>query len=274
MTSAIDSAAYDRSRYSDDDYRSAFDDDLLGERIGPPLASRRTRLARRFAVLMILGAGGAYAYLGDHGDWPKHIATKAVALLTTMKPREAAKPPAAAPPLPVVEPITEAKAALAAPPVPPSAVAAPDPAPAGSIVTGALPPEAPPDADAPPAKPEPLPPPSVDRSDPYQVKAAGIGLHPGLSHALLSRLTDADYKNAAKAIATALTETDDGAVFTWPIKPKADQAQFEVHFVPGATPECRRYVVTVSKDKWATTAFPMERCGVKRAAAKPKANAG
>lgn len=266
--------AYDRSRYDDDAYRSGFDDDLLGERIGPPLVSRRARLARRLILLMLFGAGAAYAYLGDHGDWPKLIATKAVAMLATMQAREAAKPTAEAPPSPAVEPIAEEKAVLAALPVPPTATAAADPAPAGAIVTGALPPEAAAEPDAPPEKPEPLPPPTVDRSDPYQVKAAGVGLHPGLSHVLLTRLTDADYRNAAKAIDTALAETADGATFTWPVKPKADQAQFEVHFVPGVTPDCRRYVVTVSMDKWATTAQPMERCGVKRAAAKPKAKTG
>jgi hypothetical protein len=39
---------------------------------------------------------------------------------------------------------------------------------------------------------------------------------------------------------------------------------FQVRFVAGAAPGCRRYVVTVTKDGWLTTALPMEKCGPKR----------
>ena len=42
---------------------------------------------------------------------------------------------------------------------------------------------------------------------------------------------------------------------------------FEVRFVPGAAEDCRRYVVTVTKDRWSTTAPPMEKCGVSTPAA-------
>ena len=38
-------------------------------------------------------------------------------------------------------------------------------------------------------------------------------------------------------------------------------ALFQVRFVPGAAPSCRRYVVSITKDGWLTTAPPMERCG-------------
>jgi hypothetical protein len=81
---------------------------------------------------------------------------------------------------------------------------------------------------------------------------------------LLSRLTPEDYRNARTAIETALAETPDGAVHTWPRQRKSELALFRVHFVAGAAPDCRRYVVTVAKDGWLTTALPMERCGVER----------
>ena len=60
---------------------------------------------------------------------------------------------------------------------------------------------------------EPLPPPVVDKTDPYQVRALAVGLHPGLSRALLVRLTKTDFKNARHAIRTALAKTPDDKVF-------------------------------------------------------------
>ena len=117
-----------------------------------------------------------------------------------------------------------------------------------------------------PAAPQPLPPPVVDPADPYQKRALAVGLHPELSHAVLSRLTAADYKNAGMAIKTALAETPDSKAYAWPKEGGgAKLALFEVRFVQGATPECRRYVVTVTMNHWSTTALPMERCGVKAA---------
>jgi hypothetical protein len=105
------------------------------------------------------------------------------------------------------------------------------------------------------------PPKAIDRN---QIKAEAAGLHPGLSSMLLGRLSDADYANAKKAIETALVETDDNAAHFWPAKRKGDLALYRIHFVTGAAPDCRRYVVTVAKAGWLTTALPMERCGVKR----------
>ena len=145
----------------------------------------------------------------------------------------------------------------------PSPVAlAPAPAP---LETASLPPSA--TAYAEP-KAEPLKPPKADPSDPNQVRAAAIGLNPELSRAVLAQLSAADYKNAGTAIKTALAETPDDAVYTWPSKPEPGQAQFEVHFVPGAASGCRRYVVTVAKLGWASTALPMEKCGIKVRAAR------
>ncbi len=108
-------------------------------------------------------------------------------------------------------------------------------------------------------------------ADPYRKRAEAAGLHPDLSHVLLARLTAADYKNAAFAIDKALKTVPDDGVFEWPRSRKNGSAVFNIHFVAGAGHDCRRYVVTVTKDRWTTTALPMERCGVKvayRGAAK------
>jgi len=100
-----------------------------------------------------------------------------------------------------------------------------------------------------------------DPVDPFQAKALAVGLHPGLSRVLLARLSNADYRNAGVAIKTALAETPDTAVFTWPRHRTPKRAWFQVKFVPGAAPNCRRYVVMVTMDGWLTTALPMEKCG-------------
>lgn len=94
-------------------------------------------------------------------------------------------------------------------------------------------------------------------------RAAAAGLHPEISRVLLQRLSDADFQNAGVAVEKAVAETADDAVFTWPRQRKPELAQFQVYFVAGAAPDCRRYVVIVTKDAWSTTALPMERCGVK-----------
>jgi hypothetical protein len=101
----------------------------------------------------------------------------------------------------------------------------------------------------------------VDPSDPYQRRAEAVGLHPQLSRVLLARLTPADYRNAGIAIATAISQTPDQGVLVWPRQRTPEQALFQVRFVAGAAPGCRRYVVSVTKDGWLTTAPPMEKCG-------------
>ena len=101
-----------------------------------------------------------------------------------------------------------------------------------------------------------------------QARVEAIGLHPSLSPAILARLSAVDFRNAETAIKTALAETADDAVLVWPRQRKAEQASFQVHFVTGAAPGCRRYVVTIAKDGWLATALPMERCGVERKAAR------
>ena len=111
------------------------------------------------------------------------------------------------------------------------------------------------------ASPQPLPPPFADPTDPNQKRALAAGLHPDLSRALLARLSVADYSNAKTAIQTALAETSDDEVYTWPREATGKRAQFEVKFVAGSSAACRRYVVIVTKDRWSTTAPPIEKCG-------------
>lgn len=102
------------------------------------------------------------------------------------------------------------------------------------------------------------------KRDRIEVRARSAGLHPKLSRVLLSRLSKTDFRNAGYAIRTALSKTADNATFKWPRRRKAGQAMFEVRFVPGAAKGCRRYVVTVEKNRWLTTALPIEKCGVNR----------
>lgn len=109
----------------------------------------------------------------------------------------------------------------------------------------------------------PLPPVIADKDDPYQVRALAVGLHPGLSRALLARLTKADFRNAAHAIHTALVRTPAGKTFIWPRGRSKNVVQFRVRFVPSISADCRRYIVEVIKDGWITTAQPMETCGIK-----------
>lgn len=108
---------------------------------------------------------------------------------------------------------------------------------------------------------EPLPPPTIDPKDPLQKRALAAGLHPDLSRALLSRLSKADFRNASTAISKALAENGDNDVVIWPKEAPKKGAQFEVRLVAAAAESCRRYVVTVIRDRWSTTARPMEKCG-------------
>jgi hypothetical protein len=102
---------------------------------------------------------------------------------------------------------------------------------------------------------------------PQRKKAVAAGLSPDLPNVLLSRLSKADFKNAAYAIETALAKTRDDATFSWPPSPSGQQALFEVRFVPGAAQGCRRYIVTVTKDRWTSTSAALEKCGTVHARA-------
>ena len=122
------------------------------------------------------------------------------------------------------------------------------------------------------AAPEPIVLPA--QTDPLQKRAVAAGLHPDISRAVLSRLTARDFSNAAIGVQKALTETPDGDVLTWPLAgPRAGKgagAVYTIHFVRGSSPDCRRYVVTITLSGWDTTALPMETCGIK----SPRSAAG
>jgi hypothetical protein len=256
--------AYDS--YGDLDTGPRFLEDELsaGERIGRPVKRRGRRLLVRLLILAI-AFGGAWAVLGPPSTWPvqrwaSYLKTQATAVYAAIERKASEASAAAEQPKPIalersLPPASE-PAPLATASPPPSVPETPK---ASPIITGSLP------AAAETQPPPPLPPPSVDRSDPYQVKAEAVGLHPGLSRVLLTRLSETDYRNAGFAIKTALAETTEGSSFLWPRERKGGLALFKVHFVQGAGPECRRYVVTITKDGWATTAFPMERCGAQYA---------
>src|SRR5262245_56962875 len=246
-----------------------FDDEMLpGERIGPPLGGRRKL---KGAILLAVACAVGWAMLGDpyYRRWlPADCLHNPARLLEHINayldrkaqpaPRFAAGPtnsiePAARPPFVAPPPLAPLPTVSPPAAIPLAASAAPEPS--APLTTGALP-----SAAAPGAPGQPLPAPTVDPSNPYQVRAAAVGLHPDLSSVLLARLSDTDYRNAGYPIETAVKETSDSGVFVWPRQRKPELALFQVRFVAGAATGCRRYVVTIIKDRWSTTAMPMEKC--------------
>jgi surface antigen len=250
-----------------------------GDRIAP-LRTRGTRKWRRRGglVALLAASGGWYAF-GDPGtvpaSWRTNFASLASTAYSTIEqrlrgPAEEAKPDQLA-----VAPITNALADSLSPlpsvTTPVSAPALPSPvpplgaliAPAAKPVTTAAVPLAATNTAGTKASTAYVPaaPPATDS---YQKRAEAAGLHPDLSRALLEQLSATDYRNAETAIKTALAETSDGGAFSWPRHRKPGLALFEVRFVPGAATDCRRYVVSIVKDRWSTTAMPIEKCGVQR----------
>lgn len=250
-------AAYDADEaFADLDVRP-------GERIGQPMAKRWHGVALRLAVVAIAGLAAAGTHFADPTLMPRlwsAASTSATPALTQAWQRAAEiwsknlmpSEPQDAPPAATTPAVVAATAAPAPLPIPVEVALAPAPLPPTAATT-----------DTPPA---PLP--KLKAIEPYQKRAEAAGLHPLLSRALLERLTAADYRNAATAIERAVAETSDNGLFTWPQPRKPDLALFEVSFVPSATPECRRYIVTIAKDGWLTTALPMEKCGVPQKQAK------
>jgi len=169
---------------------------LPGERIGrpPPRAGRKIVLR---GIFLLAAAGGVWAFMTGQVAWPAWLPTDISAMLSALERRPgplAAPAPRAAEPLPRIETVPEKNlAAVEAPswprPAPYSKDAASTEAKTAPLTTGALPPAARPSDDAPDG---PLRPAIADPSDPYQVRAAAVGLHPDLSRALLARLTPAD----------------------------------------------------------------------------------
>jgi hypothetical protein len=261
-------AARHAARYHPDADEDYFDAGLLAsERIGPPLRSRgRALLQGALLLLIVLGIawaqlataanplGIAAALLHTAVEWVQASAPARTDKLSATVPQDTLPvrvPPAAFPPaVPVAAPANLQRPAVgdADTSVSPRSAALSTPVPPAPATST---------EDAPS---EPLPPPTVDANDPYQKRALAVGLHPGLSHVLLAKLSPTDYRNAGIAIETALVKTPEGGVYVWPREGKPDLAVFRVHFVAGAAPGCRRYVVVVAKDRWLTTAAPMEKC--------------
>ncbi len=252
------------SDYEDDDFQWTAADELVsGERVCAPIDEPRgsTFLSAGLVIVVGLVAGWLIVQFPDASQAVRDTASAFVA-------------GAAQTPPPAVEPLAPHADAQPPPPVADTDVAAVPGADAGEAVAPAAP-IAEPDAaaatdndststDAPDATvaAEPLPKPVADPKDPNQKRALAAGLHPDVSKALLARMTAVDYDNARDAVRTALAQTDDGDVLTWPrAGSKAGAALFEVKFVAGAAAGCRRYVVIVTLDRWSTTAPAMETCG-------------
>ena len=255
------------ARYSafDADEHYGYGEFVPGERIGRPLGRGPGKAILRGLVILIV-LGGGWALVDGRATLPKWLLDDIVAAYSSWEwniPKRIEQPPLAAAPTgvgPAVrQPIGPAPAPRSPEPdttavldVPPRPVVTTVPPAAATGEAAPVPGEAP---------GVPLPPPTVDPTDPYQRRAEAVGLHPQLSRVLLARLSEADYRNAGIAIATAVSQTPDHGVLVWPRQRTPDQALFKVHFVAGAAPGCRRYVVSVTKDGWLTTAPPMEKCG-------------
>jgi len=227
------------ARHSHDYY--AYDEPWPGERTG----SRAAKALLRGIVVLIM-IGGGWALLSDQA-WREWLLAKIAAVSSSLDswapgPVQPRSPVTATAPPARAEPAMK----LAALDAPPSA--------ASPLTTATVP------TASTPYQPPPLAP-DADPADPYQKRAEAVGLHPGLSRVLLARLSPADYRNAGIAIQTAVAETPDSGVFVWPRQREPELALFRVSFVRGAASGCRRYVVTVTKDRWLTTALPMEKCG-------------
>ncbi len=247
-----------------------------GERLSPDRPPNRK--AKVWGSLVLVMIGGGWTLFGDSAALSGWWSTLTAALPTVT----ASRTPEAGSPLPETG-NTSHQAANSEPALPPATLvpsSTPSPIPAPPEVVGS--PEHAVILAMPPAQTI-APPPAVKATDepstpagqapgPHQKRAKAVGLHPDLSQVLLERLSAADYRNAGVAIKTALSETPDSAVFVWPRNHKPELALFKVRFVPGATAGCRRYVVTVTKDGWLTTALPVERCDVKLDGAKIDGN--
>lgn len=238
-----------------------------GERVGGPVARRRARILLPL-LLIAAGAAGAWSWHAHRDD----ITQASSALAGLMRS-----------PAPGPEPLQHAAPATpekpeALPELGPDKVLEPvhggDGLPAQEAAAQHL--EQPAAADPPVEDkaddPEPavdkLPPVKADPGDALQQRALAAGLHPGLSRALLERLTAADFRNAKHAVSSALAQRSETRIFMWPKQRESDLALFTVKFVAGAPRDCRRYVVVILKDRWQTTARPMERCGPLRNHAK------
>lgn len=249
--------------YSDsiDGYADGPDELFAGEPICPQHARRgSSMLSAMIAIVLLSGAG--FVVLETRALWEPWLQGGLSSLSSLMPKAEA---PAEQATLPSAASTIEAPLAareVAEAPAVEAGIAVPS-APVTATSEAASSEETASNESASDEKPAaPLPPPTVDASDQYQTRAMAVGLHPGLSRVLLTRMSAADYRNADVAIKKALAETRDGDVLAWPQGSGAKTALFEVRFVKSAARDCRRYVVTITKDRWSTTALPMQKCGL------------
>lgn len=254
---------------------SAANELASGERICAPLEEPRgsTFWPAALVIVVMLAAAWLFAQFPAATQAVRDGASALVAANASshVSPADTAAP--TPPPVPVVS--TDVAAApgadageAVAPSVPasdagsePDVAAAAEPAIESETANGIAAAPTEPVESAAAARSEPLPKPVADPADPNQKRALAVGLHPDVSKALLARMTLTDYSNARSAVENALLQSGDDPL-AWPrsgAKPGA--ALFEVKFVAGAAPGCRRYVVVITKDRWSTTAPPMEKCG-------------
>lgn len=272
---------YARTSYSADEFPSfmmsesdadfASQDFYAGEPVCPQPSRRLETVPYTYLfLLLVVTVGCAFATDAEtRQDWAAKFERIASSLATSEQ--------TAAAPLPTKE-IASADTPGSTPLAPPSPAAIPPPSQPLPEVTVAT---APGDTNDDETDEKTLAKPHVSdayapprpSNDPLRMKAEAAGLHPDLSRAVLARLTATDYRNAAYAIGKAIKTVPNNGEFIWPHKRKAGMAVFTVHFVQGAGRDCRRYVVTVTKDRWTSTALPMEKCGVKVAIRGSKENA-
>jgi hypothetical protein len=276
---------YARASYSADEFPSFMisesDADFASQNFyaGEPVCpqpSRRLEIVPYTYLFLLIAATVGCAFATDaetRQEWTSKFERIASSLATSEQ-----APSVPLPTKEIASADTPGSTPLAPPtPVPPPAAIAPPSLPLPEVTVAAAPGDTNDDeADAKtPAKPhlyDAYAPPRPS-NDPLRKKAETAGLHPDLSRAVLARLTSTDYRNAAYAIGKAIKTVPNNGEFVWPHKRKAGLAVFTVHFVQGAGRDCRRYVVTVTKDRWTSTALPMEKCGVKVAIRGGKENA-
>lgn len=236
-------------------YENERDDWVLddSDRITPPQRRGGGRFAMGaslLAVTMIAGAG-AIATSGHQLSWPTALLNFATVDPTTPVIDAVRQPVAKAAPRPAKYdsppplPTTTVKAAAPLPPEPPAQVQPARTPPPGAADDGTV---------------REIRPAYADPNDPLQMRAAAVGLHPQLPRHLLARLTATDFRNAGIAIRTAVAETPEGSTYVWPRQRGPELATFQVRIVRAMDAACRRYVVAVIKDGWATTAQPIETC--------------
>ncbi len=268
------------SSYSSDDglafassTRDGFDEFFTGEQVCPPhLVPRGSSWRRAWLVILTLGGTGwGWMQLPETAKAPLHEAVgSALSTLVAQLTRAHALQPAPAPEMAQTQASPQMPAPLDGQEIAPAPGAQagtqisqePAAATVGDEGDAAAPSseEAAGDDESKAAVAERLPPPTVDPADRDAARAIAVGLHPDLSRVLLKRLSAADYANARKAITSALAGTPDDGTYIWPREGDRKRAQFEVRFVAGAPKDCRRYVVTIIKDRWSTTARAMEKC--------------